>query len=67
MEFDKRLKEHFIDSTSGLVASTPIFATFETVVAGLSDEVSLNARLLAVGLTYLGMGSVFAKGRDLYQ
>lgn len=59
------LKYHFIDSTAMLAESTPIFAAFETGLAGMSDEVSINARLFSTGLSYLGMGYAYAKGRDL--
>ncbi len=56
---------HIVDSTAILAESTPVFAAFETGIAGMSDEVSMNARMFAAGLVYLGMGSAFAKGRDL--
>jgi hypothetical protein len=60
------LKYHLVDSTAMLAESTPAFAAFETRIAGMSDEVSINARMLAAGLTYLGgMGWAYAKGRDL--
>lgn len=62
------LKSHVIDSTAMLAESTPIFAAFETGFAGMSDETSMNARLFAVGLTYLGgMGIAYSKGRDFYR
>ena len=61
------LKEHLVDSTAILAIGTPISAAFETGLAGMSDDVSINARLIAVGLTYAGMGSVVSKGRDLYR
>lgn len=60
------LKYHVVDSTALLAESTPIFAAFETGLAGMSDDISMNARLFATGLTYLGgMGYAYAKGRDL--
>ena len=62
------LKYHFVDSTSLLVESTPFFVAFEVGLAGMSDELSLNARLFAAGLTYFaGMGLAYSKGRDLYR
>ena len=64
----KELKAHLVDSTALLAESTPVFAAFETGIAGMSDEISLNARLLATGLTYFGgMGYAYAKGRDIYR
>ena len=59
------LKYHVVDSTALMAVSTPVFAAFETDCAGMTDENSLNARLLAVGLTYAGMGSLFSKGLDV--
>jgi hypothetical protein len=57
---------HLVDSTALLVESTPVFAFFETRIAGMSNTVSINARLFAAGLTYLaGTGYIYAKGRDL--
>lgn len=58
------LKYHVIDSTALLAASNPIYSVFETCIAGMSDSVSINARLVATGLSYLGMGTMFARGRD---
>ncbi|MBI2452305.1 hypothetical protein HYV50_04495 [Candidatus Pacearchaeota archaeon] len=61
------LTYHLIDSTALLAESTPVFAAFETGIAGMSNEVSLNARLLAGGLLYAGIGTALAKGRDLWR
>lgn len=58
-------KTHIIDSTAALAATNPVFAFFENVVWGMSDEVSLNARLFATTITYAGLGSLFSRGRDL--
>jgi len=60
-----KLKYHLVDSTAIIVESTPGLAVFETGIAGMSDEVSISARIFAAGLVYLGIGSAFAKGRDL--
>ena len=59
------LKYHLSDSTALLTATTPLFAAFETFMAGISIENSINARLLGTGLTYAGLGRVFTKGMDL--
>ncbi len=59
---------HAIDSTALLAESTPIFAVFETGLAGMSDDLSVNARFLAAGLTYFGgLGIAYSKGRDVYR
>jgi hypothetical protein len=59
------LKSHLVNSTAQATAFTPIFTTFEVTVGGMSDEVSMAARGLAIGITYLGFGSLFAKSRDI--
>lgn len=62
----ENIKYHLVDSTAILAESAPVFAAFETQLAGLSDEISMNARMLVAGLTYFaGMGYLFGKGRDL--
>jgi hypothetical protein len=61
----EELPTHLVDSTALMVASTPVFAGFESLVTGMPNESSLQARKLAVGLTYLGMGRLFTKGMDL--
>ncbi|MDO8517055.1 MAG: hypothetical protein Q7S33_02920 [Nanoarchaeota archaeon] len=62
------LTNHLIDSTGLLIESTPIFAAIETNIAGMSDDVSINARLIAAGLTYFGgMGIIYSGGRDFYR
>ena len=60
------LKFHLVDSTAILAESTPVFAVFETQIAGWSNELSINARLIAAGITYFaGTGYIYGKGRDL--
>lgn len=66
----KRLKRgvefHLVDATALLAESTPVLAAFETGIAGMSVQVSLNARIIAASLTYFGgTGYLYAKGRDL--
>lgn len=60
----KGLKQYVVDSTAMLVVGTPIFAGLETIVLDMSNEVSANTRLLAAGLSYVGLGYAVAKGRD---
>lgn len=59
------LKQHVVDSTALLAESTPVFAAFEVGIAGMSDATSMNARMLAAGIAYAGVGYLFGKGRDL--
>ncbi|MEM8862979.1 MAG: hypothetical protein AAGD96_32105, partial [Chloroflexota bacterium] len=48
-----------------LMAITPIYIFVELVILQVRPEVSLRARLVIIGLTYLGTGILVAKGRDL--
>jgi hypothetical protein len=59
-----KLKYPMVDSTALLVASHPIFTAFETMVSGMSDDVSINTRLYITGLTYAGLGWGIGKVRD---
>lgn len=59
------LKKYLIDSTAILTVTTPLFATFETFIAGMSIENSINSKFVAVGLTYAGMGRLFTSSLDL--
>ncbi|MFC1682124.1 hypothetical protein ACFL0X_00735 [Nanoarchaeota archaeon] len=59
------LKLHLVDTTAMLSASNPIYSGFEVFFAGMNNMVSINARGIASGLAYLGLGSLFARGRDL--
>lgn len=59
------LKYHIVDSTALLASSHPIFSAFETMVVGMSDDVSINAKVYLTGLTYAGLGYITSRGRDL--
>ncbi len=59
------LKYHLVDTTALLTASNPIYSGTETLITRMSDGISINARLIASGIAYLGVGFVFARGRDL--
>lgn len=61
----KLMLEHMVDSTAIATVVTPIFASFEKLAMGTSDDVSINARLLGAGLLYGGMGTLFSKGRSI--
>ncbi len=58
------LKYHLTDTVSLNSFANPILGALEVTAYGLSDEVSLNTRILATGLSFLGMGGAFSKGRD---
>jgi hypothetical protein len=59
------LKYHVADTTSLQSMCTPIAAAFETFFAGMSNETSMNARLLGYVLAYGGLGKVYSKGLTL--
>ena len=61
------LKYHIADSTAMIIESTPVFAVFETGIADISDDVSLNARFIAAGTIYGGVGWIYGKCRDLWR
>lgn len=58
------LRGYVTDSTALLVATTPIFAALETNLASMTNENSINARLLGTALTYAGTGLLYARGLD---
>ncbi|MBS3089860.1 hypothetical protein J4461_03215 [Candidatus Pacearchaeota archaeon] len=61
----KKLAEHIVDSTALLIPGTPLFAAYETLLVGMSKQVSINSKLLAAGATYAGLGFLIKSGRDL--
>lgn len=61
----KQLKKHIIDSTAVATVTNPVMAGLEIFVAGMSNDVSINARVLGTALTFAGLGSLYSKGRDL--
>jgi len=58
-------KLHLVDSTALLAESAPIFTAFEVGIAGMSDQVSMNTRWITAGTSYLGLASIFSRGRDI--
>lgn len=63
----EKLKYHLSDSTAMIAEATPVFAAFETGIAGMTDGASLNARIIGTILGYVGMGSAYGKGRDAWR
>ena len=61
------LQLHLIDSTTMISIGNPISAAMEIELAGMSDEISIKARLIATTLTYAGFGSVVSRLRDLWR
>lgn len=63
----EKLKYHLSDSTAMIAEATPVFAAFETGIAGMSDGASLNARIIGTLFFYGGMGLAYGKGRDAWR
>ena len=61
------LKYHVVDSTVMLAESNPIYSAFEVGIAGMSNETSIHARLVAAALAYAGLGRAYSKGRDMWR
>lgn len=57
------LLKHFVNSTAFLSVVTPLYAAMHNFI-GVSDEVSMTNRVLVAGLTYLGIGYLYAKGLE---
>ena len=57
------VKRHLSDSTAIATMANPIYACLETMVVGMTDEVSMNSRLINTGTVYAGLGSL-TKLRD---
>lgn len=59
------IKKHLIDSTAISTVTNTVMAPLETLVCGMSNDVSISARILGTTLTFVGMGSLYSKGREL--
>jgi len=65
MKMKESLAKHLVDSTAVATVSNTVMAPLETLVCGMPNEVSANARMLGTALTFAGLGTVYTKGRDL--
>ena len=61
----KALAYHIVDTTALNTAANPIIGGLEVTAYGMSEDVSLNARLFASVVGYLGVASLLSRGRDL--
>ncbi len=67
MTLDKLLnngKQYLSDCTAVAAVYTPAYALLEVGLAGMSHDLSLDARLVGLSSVYLGLGSVISLGRD---
>jgi len=60
----RELPYHAVNSLAQLSLATPIFALYETTVANMTVEQSLNTRYWAAAITFAGVGYLDAKVRD---
>src|SRR3989344_4526408 len=51
-------------TTGNLIVGHPVYALWEKLGLGISDRQSIDARLNATVLSYLGVGYIFGKVRD---
>ena len=58
------IEKKLAESTAAVAFYTPISATLETMVAQMSDEVSIKSRLASAAVTYC-LAPFFLKGREL--
>ena len=61
----KGLITHIVDSTALITATNPLLSALEVTVGGMSDDVSINARMTASALAYVGLAYALSKGRDM--
>ncbi|MBT3642408.1 hypothetical protein HN604_01565 [archaeon] len=61
------LRNHVVDSTTIMAESFPFFAAYETKLAGMEADISMNAKYLGASITYAGLGFAFSKGRDVWR
>ena len=64
-ELYTQAKYHIVDTTAGLLVSNPLFMATELSSAGMDDEVSIRSRAYITAAFYLGIGTVFSRGRDV--
>ncbi len=60
-------RQYLSDCTAVAAVYTPAYALLEVGLAGMSHDLSLDARLWGLATVYLGMGSVISLGRDYSQ
>ncbi|MEM4295956.1 MAG: hypothetical protein QXS91_04095, partial [Candidatus Anstonellales archaeon] len=61
------IKKYFIDNIAIVSEANPVFAFFEVFISNLSVKTSLNSRILGTFITFIGFGTIFSKGRDMWR
>ena len=70
MNLQKLINEfeyHLVDATATTTVSTPVYTALETIVVGMSPEVSIKTRLGFIAANYIGGGRIVAYFRDVYK
>lgn len=63
----KKAKRYAVDVVAITAVTTPVLSALETMVAGMSTEVSVKARILGIGLSVAGVASIFTYGREYFK
>lgn len=63
----RKAKRYIVDVVATTAVTTPVLAGLETLVAGMSTEVSLKARAIGVGLAVGGVATLFTYGREYFK
>ncbi|HLC72796.1 MAG TPA: hypothetical protein VJH37_04385 [Candidatus Nanoarchaeia archaeon] len=62
MFFSKKVQRYLVGSATIAAVCTPVSAGLETLVAGMSNETSWNARLITLGFIVAGGGVRYTNG-----
>ena len=63
----KNIADHAASSIAILAVATPVNAFLETYAAGMTDDVSLNARLISAAVVFSGIGYIARYGVNIYR
>ena len=61
----KNITSYFVDTSTIVLECQPLFAAYEVFIAGMSDSLSLHARVTGALCAFAGVGYFYGKGRDL--
>jgi len=64
VKYIAELKKHVVDTTAIVAESNPIFGAVELGLIGMTPAASLNSRVLATTVGYLGLARLYSSGRD---
>lgn len=64
IKLNDKVKEHLVNTTALVSVMNPIYSGVEVSYFEMSDELSINAKLLGTAIGYFGLGTLIMKGRD---